>query len=450
MVLFKRSRNAWGEAETVNALGVAYARLGQTADAEEQYRKAVRLRRGLGNRRGVATTLRNLAQLATIRGQFEEARDQLTEARDLFSELGDRVGSAAVDNELGLLAEEQGNYADALAAFKRALQVRENEGDRQGVAESQNNIGYAHYILGDYDSALVFWKQSLATSRELNDPVGTARAQQNLGLLHVARGRWQDARTLLEESLATAQQRQMIEEAAVSGRNLAELDILEGRLAAAQERIARTRSLFAEREDQRGVVDIDLLQVRLDLAARNREHAIRTLDALDQSAPESTDEQRATSLLLRAQAGVGNAETLATARKLAEKSGVRALLVQVQIAQGQARADEVRELGNLPLRLAWWRAEIRRLKDTDADLAAERYQEARTALREQPGALLAFDLHRLGAVVLSGMNPAGAAEARRAATDALKALRDAATPEQRASIDADPEIIAFEAAPDET
>ncbi len=446
MVLFKRSRNSYGESETVNALGVGYARLGQTADAEEQYRKAVQLRRTLGNNRGVATTLRNLAQLATIRGEFDEAQQQLAEARDLFTNLGDRAGSAAVDNEIGLLAEEQGKYADALAAFKRALQMRERDGDRQGVAESQNNIGYAHYVLGDYDSAQVFWKQSLATSEELDDPAGIVRAQQNLGLLYLARGRWNESRALLEESLATSQQKQMIEEAAVSGRNLAELDIVEGYLSAAQDRIARARALFAEREDQRGLVDVALLQARLELAARDRETAARSLDALDNSASEATDEQKAGTLLLRAEAGKGDAETLAAARQLAEQSGIRALLVQVRIAIGETSAEEVRELGNLPLRLDWLRTEIDSLSKTDPGLAVRRYEDARTVLREQPNALLAFDLHRLGATVLLASNPTAAASARRDAGLALKALRDSATPAQRATIDADPEIVAFESA----
>ena len=69
LVLYKRGRNLYGEAETVNALGVGYGRLGQTQDAAEQYGKAVELRRALGNRRGVATSLRNLANVLSLTGR---------------------------------------------------------------------------------------------------------------------------------------------------------------------------------------------------------------------------------------------------------------------------------------------------------------------------------------------------------------------------------------------
>jgi tetratricopeptide (TPR) repeat protein len=145
LVLYKRSRNVFGEAEAVNALGVGFSRLGQTAEAEEQYRKAVELRRALGDRRGVASSLRNLAQMATIQGHFDQAQAQLGEARSLFEALGDRNGLSAVDNDLGLLAEERGDFTAALEAYRRVLRGREQAGDSDGVAESLNNNGFANY-----------------------------------------------------------------------------------------------------------------------------------------------------------------------------------------------------------------------------------------------------------------------------------------------------------------
>jgi tetratricopeptide (TPR) repeat protein len=136
LVLYKRGRNPYGQAETVNALGVAYSRLGQSDDAREQFGKAVELRRALGDRRGVASSLRNLAQLSIVQGRFDEAQAQLDEARTLFAAIGDDEGLAAVDNELGLLAEERGDFTGAEAAFRRVLRAREAAGDDYGIAES--------------------------------------------------------------------------------------------------------------------------------------------------------------------------------------------------------------------------------------------------------------------------------------------------------------------------
>src|SRR5690606_36867562 len=103
LVLFKRGGNRFGEAETLNALGIGYGRLGQTADAAQQYRAAATLRAAIGNRRGVATSLRNLANIESMTGELEAAAGHLDEARALYAALGDRDGLAAIDNELGLL-----------------------------------------------------------------------------------------------------------------------------------------------------------------------------------------------------------------------------------------------------------------------------------------------------------------------------------------------------------
>ena len=87
LVLYKRSGNRFGEGETVNAMGIGYARLGQHADAEEQYRKAVELRRTVGNRRGLATSLRNLGSALSQRGEFADATTHLQQARQLHEAL---------------------------------------------------------------------------------------------------------------------------------------------------------------------------------------------------------------------------------------------------------------------------------------------------------------------------------------------------------------------------
>jgi len=242
LVLYKRSGNRFGEAETVNALGIGYSRLGQSDDAEEQYRKAVELRRAVGNRRGLATSLRNLGSVLSLRGKFDEAASYLDQARALHTELGDEGGIAAVENELGLLAEERGDYPQALAAFRRALTLWQQLGHKPGMAQALNDIGFAHYQLGNYDDAQAYLLQSANAYAELGDDTGRIRTQQNLGLLATARGQWSEARKQLEASLAAAEQQQMFEEVAVSRRNLAELDLLQGHIDAAIAQAACSRS----------------------------------------------------------------------------------------------------------------------------------------------------------------------------------------------------------------
>lgn len=449
LVLYKRSRHAYGEAETVNALGVGYARLGQLDDAAEQYEQAVTLRRQLGNRRGEASTLRNLAQVATVRGQADRAGELLAQARQLFEQLGDAVGEAAIDNELGLLAEERGDYTQALAAYRRGLRVRERLGNPLATAESLNNIGFAHYQLGDYDSAQVYWRQAGEAYLKLDDLSGRVRTAQNLGLLETARGRLPEARQQLAQSLTLAEQQQMVEESAVSLRNLAELDLLEGRLDSAQRHLARARSLFAERGDQRGLVDVTLLEVQWLRACGHQEQARARLAALR---PELTDtgslEQRALAALLATSLAGSVAEADAARREaasLAGQSGVRVLMLDARLLAAEAAADatlgeDIASLGNLPLTLRW--LERRLTLALDAGATAEAlsfYRQLVTELRPVPGHVRAWAMHTAGqqALEAAGEDPVPARTAARDSARVLLAQLPAdADPERRRALEA--------------
>ncbi|MEO7251349.1 MAG: protein kinase, partial [Arenimonas sp.] len=452
LVLYKRGRNPLGEADTVNALGIAYSRLGQTDDAQEQYRKAVELRRALGDRRGVASSLRNLAQLSTIKGRFDDAQAQLVEARSLFEALGDESGLSAVDNEIGLLAEERGDFIAAEAAFRRVLRSREQSGDSDGAAESLNNIGFAQYQLGDYDSAQVFWQQALTAFTKLDNRSGEVRAQQNLGSLEIARGRWTEARRLLSASLASAERKQMVEESSVSRYYLAELELLEGRPGQALDQLERARIMFAKREDQRGLIDAGLLRARILLAARAGADSAKALATLEPLLADASDEQRALAELLRADIALRNNDAVASRKFAAQAlasasaSGIQALKLRAAMLGDSAAVlaldGQIARLGNLPLRLDWLaRAMATRLASGTAPAAIDTYGEAKASLRGHEDALAAFDLHRLGAQALAAGGQAAAAKtARQQAGDALTRARAELPPALRAAFDADPQV----------
>jgi tetratricopeptide (TPR) repeat protein len=431
LVLYKRSGNRWGEAETVNALGIGYARLGQSSDAIEQYRKAATLRHAVGNRRGEATSLRNLGTALTLAGQFEQAAASLAQARTLHAQLDDRAGLAAVENELGLLAEERGDYPAALEAFRRALQAWQQLEDPLGIAQAHDDIGFAHFQLGAYDNAQVFLQQAADEYAALGDQTGTIRARQALGLLAMARGRWSQARDLLQTSLAEAEQQQMPEEAAVGHRHLAELELWQGHLAAAIEQADAAERLFAARDDVRGRSDAALLKAQALLAMHADAEAGKVLDALAPVMATVSVEQRAIAALLRAQLAsrAGDAArtqaSLVEARRLATQSGIRALQLQVGLQAPRAGLDaETRALGHAGLRLRWLeQAMAAALARNDAPAAATAYREARPRLREGDF-LHAFRLHALGARALAAVeDPAGAASARNLATRTWNEVR---------------------------
>lgn len=454
LLLYRRGRDDYGQGETLNALGVGYGRLGQTEDAEEQYRKAVELRRRVGNRRGVATSLRNLASLTSMRGDFKQAAVYLDEARALYTTLGDRQGLAATENESGLLAEERGDYRAALEAFRRALSARQQVGDTHGTAETLNDIGFAHYQLGDYDSAQAFWQQATEAYGKLGDATGAVRIAQNLGLLAIARGHWDEARQRLDRSLADAEKQQMLQEVAVSRRNLAELELSQGHLRAALDQIERAEALFRQHEDQRSLIDVGLLRAQVQLAAHAGAAAQQTLDALQPMLAEASNEQRAIAAATRAELAqrAGDAgrasDALVEARRLAASAGVRQLQLQIDLLSAQLRPGDTAALdaattalGHAGLRLAFLELALsRRIEAGDGAGATRLYRQAQALLRNGDN-LYAPRLHALGAQALAANgDAAGAANARRAARQALEVLRAQVPDAMRTGFDAAPGV----------
>jgi len=448
LVLNKRSGNRYGLAETTNALGIGYARLGQTGEAEKQYREAVELRRAIGNQRGLATSLRNLGNILSQRGRFEEAARMLKQAGDLHAKLGDQAGLAAVENEQGILAEERGDYPAALAHFRHALQTWQQLGEKSGTAQALNDIGFAHYQLGAYDDAQAYLVQAAAAFQALGDETGNIRTQQNLGLLAIARGRWNEARRQLEASLASAGQQQMLEEAAVSRRNLAELDLQQGHIGDAIAQAEKAEALFRERDDQRGRADAGLLRVQALMAVHADEDARKALAGLEEAIAQSSSEQRGIAALLesmlaaRAGEAATSAKAYARARELAAASGIRQLQLRVAVhGKGEPAALDgpTAALGHVPLRLEWMEAML------EANAAAHREGAAQQRIYRGGGPLLrrgdygrAFRIH--GLVALELPNDAGAAER---ACQSLAALRSHIPAGLRAGFDAADEVQAL-------
>lgn len=439
-LLFRRGRDLAGEAETVNALGVGYGRLGQSKAAEEQYTRAVQLRTQVGNRRGVATSLRNLAGIVSLRGDFQAASAHLDQARALYQALGDRGGLAATYNEAGLLAEERGDYPRALQAFRDALQAWQQVGNARGTAQTYNNIGFANFQLGDYDSAAAFWQQAASAYGALDDVTGQVRIEQNLGLLATARGQWQDAAKRLESALRTAETRQMFEEVAVSRRNLAELAYWQGRLAQGLAQAEQAATLFQQRDDQRGRVDVALLRAQMWLGAGQPARAEAELERDAKLFEQVSEEQQAARALLRAQLAhqrgdaAGAQRALAEATSLATAAGVRLLQLQVRLQAAHDEASlaaldgDIARLGHAGLRLQFLLAAL-----TDgADAQVEsRYREAQQLLRRGP-MLLAADVHAQAAQRLARLGQTDAAARAEAAAEASRQTLRADLPTQAA------------------
>ena len=239
MVAQNMVKSDQGRADVLNALGVAWRELGDLQQAEDNYSQASELRQRIGDRRGYATTLRNLAQIRLSRGQQDQAEKTLRAAMELFKSLDDRAGLADTLNDFGVLEEGRGRNTEALARYREALQIRRGVGDRRGEAESLNNVGYAYHLLGESDNASAYWNLALAVHRETGNREGVILVTQSLGQLQISQGQWDLA---VKSFLSALEDSRAMELRSAEAASLGYL----GRLAQYQGRYAAALSFYAE------------------------------------------------------------------------------------------------------------------------------------------------------------------------------------------------------------
>jgi eukaryotic-like serine/threonine-protein kinase len=434
LVLWTRAGDAAAEAETRNALGVGYERLGQPDAAAEQYTRAADARQRLGDLRGEATSLRNLAIVQAIRGERSQAEATLERARLALESLGDRASMADLHNDRGVIAEERGDFRAALAAYREALALRQQLNTPTLLAQSLNNVAFAYFQLGETDNAAVYWQQALALYQQIDDREGALQVSQSMGLLELSRGHYADAGQRLDASLRQAEDLQMPEEIGVAQVYRGELALAEGRSADALDLAAAAAANFGRRADQRGQAEARLLSARTSEFIGDVEAATVALDAI--KAAELSPEQHATLLLVRArlaaQAGdAGAAGLLAEAERVAGEAHNALLLLELRIervrlalraGQGDSVAALLDELvkessrrGQAPLRLAVIELELLRAQRGQAAAGVASYRQAQTLLRQVGHWKDAAALHELGARLLARAGQTAEAQAAQAA-----------------------------------
>jgi tetratricopeptide (TPR) repeat protein len=166
----------------------AYAGAGVLASIQSDYGRAtallessLRLRRELGDKRGIAASLSSLATVAYHQGNYEHAIPMYTESLSLYRELGDKEGISRTLNNLGALAEMQGSYQEAATLYQESLVLSIELGGQQDRANALFNLGSVLARLADHARAIPLLEESHTRYQALGDKEGMVFALQRLG-----------------------------------------------------------------------------------------------------------------------------------------------------------------------------------------------------------------------------------------------------------------------------
>jgi non-specific serine/threonine protein kinase len=131
--------------------------------------EALRIRRALNDKPGIAAALTSLGWIAWRQNEYERARTLSEEAAALHSELGNQPGVVQARNTLAWVAHYQGDFEQARQLHEECVRFRKTFKDKHRLAFSQGMLGWTLHKLGQADEAINLIDATLATMREMED-----------------------------------------------------------------------------------------------------------------------------------------------------------------------------------------------------------------------------------------------------------------------------------------
>jgi serine/threonine protein kinase/tetratricopeptide (TPR) repeat protein len=183
------------QALILQATGIAYKLMSKPVEALRNYGDSMAINQRLGQKRGVAASLEEIAQVQLSLGKTDAALSAYHEALKIRQAIGAKKEAGDTLIDLGDLYVERGQPDKALPLFKEALQIQRDAGDETYQALCLSNIGTAYFQKGENEDALTYLQQALQLREKLNVPGDIAETLHNLGEAYANLGQYDQAMT---------------------------------------------------------------------------------------------------------------------------------------------------------------------------------------------------------------------------------------------------------------
>lgn len=234
-----------GKGRAYTTLGNIYYYKRDAENAVHYYNIALELRESIGDRRGVAVTRQNLANLYAATGDLQKSADQLEEVKIVLIELKDTTILSETLNNLGKTYSDMDRYQEALynlfyglkfssthhsnrvqgivltnlatlflktdnldyaeaSALKSLKKFKDCEFN-MGIATVEGILGNLYHLKEDYSEAALHYQEAINIARSINDSYGLPKRLINLGSTYFKMGEEDKAMELYLEGIHLAQ-----------------------------------------------------------------------------------------------------------------------------------------------------------------------------------------------------------------------------------------------------
>lgn len=159
----RRALGDWrGEAIALNNLAVSARDQANYPKVEYYCRQSLAIAREVGDRNLEALGLMSLGVALRGQAQNQAARVLFQQSLAIFSELGEKRSVAALYNYLGGLAQDQDQYSEARQYYQQSYELNQELGDFWGLGISTHNLAALWHQQQDHDQAWEWLMQSLS------------------------------------------------------------------------------------------------------------------------------------------------------------------------------------------------------------------------------------------------------------------------------------------------
>jgi len=221
------------QALILQATGIAYKLMNKPAEALRNYQDSMAINQKLGQKRGVAASMEEIAQMQLQLGKPEAALAAYNDALKMRLDIGAKKEAGDTLIDLGDFYLERNQPDPALEKFKQSLQIQRDAGDENNQGLCLNNIAAAYAEKGEYDDALTYLQQALQIREKLNVPDDIADTLHNLGDSYTALGQYDQAMTSYMRGLDLYRKSNNSQGAAVMSHSMGVVFEYQGRLGPA-------------------------------------------------------------------------------------------------------------------------------------------------------------------------------------------------------------------------
>lgn len=190
------------EAQAHHRLAMAFAYLGQVADAREHFTESGRIYAEAGNPLGSGAQFMNQAVLEMRVGHVDRGIAETHKAIELFEQANDIRGRIPALSNLALQYAYAGRPAEALRYGEESLELTRRYGFRNMEASTLENVALAEGVAGHYERAIDYANASLKLRSELQLQMWSGQTLASIAIWQVRLGNRAAAREAVEKLLA--------------------------------------------------------------------------------------------------------------------------------------------------------------------------------------------------------------------------------------------------------